>query len=76
MSWKRKGFENERFARTGKIVRHHILNRCHKGTSDVSNLLQFDKGRENAWHFLFKNMSFREVAALLLRTCEMKGQED
>jgi hypothetical protein len=60
--------------RSGKMVRHHITNRCNGGTSTQSNLLLFDRNREKAWHFLFKNLSFEEVAELLLRTCRAKGR--
>ena len=62
--------------RSKKIVNHHIKNRVRGGKSSPSNLLKFDSERERAWHFLFKNLSFREVAELLLMTCEMKGQKD
>ena len=60
--------------RSGKMVKHHITNRCHRGKSEPSNLLRFDSERERAWHFLFKNLSFEEVAELLLKTCQMKGR--
>jgi hypothetical protein len=61
--------------RSGKMVQHHITNRCHKGRSTPDNLLRFDSERERAWHFLFKNLSFEEVAELLLKTCQMKGRK-
>jgi len=62
--------------RSGKFVKHHIKNRVNHGKSTPENLLRFDSERERAWHFLFQNLSFREVAELLLRTCNMKGQRD
>jgi len=60
--------------RSGKFVKHHIKNRVAGGKGSPSNLLKFDSERERAWHFLFHK--FREVAELLLRTCEIKGQRD
>lgn len=64
------------WTRAGKTNGHHIFNKIHGGTKTPSNMLRMDVARHNAFHFLFKNMSFREVAALLIRTCEMRGQED
>jgi hypothetical protein len=61
--------------RSGRIVRHHIKNRCHGGKSTPSNLLKFDSERERAFHFVFGNKSFEEVAELLLRTCRSKGRK-
>lgn len=59
--------------RTGRIIKHHIVNRCNGGKNTNNNLLQMDEAREKAWHFLFKNKSFMEVAELLARTARMKG---
>lgn len=42
------------------------------GTSEPSNLLLLDSERERAWHFLFLNKSFEEVAEILLRTVKIK----
>jgi len=61
--------------RSGKMVKHHITNRCHGGKSTPENLIRLDSERERAWHFLFGNKRFEEVAALLLRTCNMKGRK-
>lgn len=62
--------------RSGKFNRHHIKNKCRGGTWATENILIMDTRRHAAWHFLFQNMSFREVAALLLRTSEMKHSEN
>lgn len=67
--------EERRWKRAGKKVRHHIVNRCMGGSSEPSNLLLFDEAREKAWHFLFKNLSFEEVAELLLRTVRAKNAQ-
>ncbi len=58
--------------RTGKMIKHHIVNRCNGGPTLPFNLLMFDSEREKAWHFLFQNKSFEEVAELLLRVSKMK----
>ena len=60
--------------RSGRFVNHHIKNRCHNGKSTPSNLLKLDSERERAFHFVFGNKSFEEVAELLLRCCKMKGR--
>lgn len=62
--------------RSGKFNRHHIKNKCRGGTWAPENILVMDTLRHAAWHLLFQNMSFREVAALLLRVCEMKHEQD
>ena len=61
-----------RWERSHKIIHHHIVNRCNGGHTVPSNLLAFDSEREKAWHFLFENKSFEEVAELLLRVVQMK----
>ena len=61
--------------RCGRIIRHHIKNRCKGGNDELHNLLLFDKERENAWHFLFRNKSFLEVAELLIRADKMKRSQ-
>lgn len=58
--------------RTRRFNRHHILNRINGGTMVESNLLRMDISRHRAWHFLFRNLSFLEVAKLLLRVQEWK----
>ncbi len=70
--WKDK---NGNWKRAGKTINHHILNRCMGGSDDVSNLLKFDEAREKAWHFLWGNKSFEEVAELLLRTVRAKNAQ-
>ena len=61
--------------RSGKIIKHHIVNRCRGGKSTPDNLLRFDSERERAWHFLFGNQSFEEVAELLLRCQRAKRRQ-
>ena len=61
--------------RSHKIIRHHIKNRVNGGKSTPDNLLRFDSERERAWHFLFGNKDFEEVAELLLRTSRMKKRQ-
>ena len=67
--------KDKNWKRKGRFVQHHIVNRCNKGKSEPSNLIRLDESREKAWHFLFGNMDFEEVAELLLRTCQMKGRK-
>ncbi len=62
----------KKWKRSGRFIKHHIKNRCKGGRSTPDNLLLFDSERERAWHFLFKNKDFEEVAELLLRCSRMK----
>ena len=58
--------------RRKRFNRHHIRNKCTGGQAIGENLLRMDIERHNAWHFLFHNLSFDEVARLLIRTQQMK----
>ncbi len=51
--------------RSGRFIKHHIINRCKGGCSKPYNLLLLDSEREKAWHKAFFNMSFTEVAQQL-----------
>jgi len=68
--------QKKEWKRSGKFNRHHIKNKVNGGEGIESNLLRMDTERHKAWHFLFHNLSFREVAKLLIRVCEMKKQSD
>ena len=61
--------------RSGRFNRHHIVNRVNQGRDVASNLLNLDTERHRAWHFLFRNLSFVQVAQLLIRCWEMKQKE-
>jgi len=67
-----KTYHQKEWKRSGRFDRHHIENKCKGGRLIPSNKLIFDTERHKAWHFLFQNKSFEEVAALLLRTVEIK----
>ncbi len=58
--------------RTGTKSRHHNKNRSKGGNSQGKNIYNLDQRRHEAWHFLFGNMSFEEVAEMLLRAVRMK----
>jgi len=70
---RQKRREKKEWVKAGKTNRHHILNKCRGGTWQKSNILNWDISKHNAWHFLFQNMSFTEVAELLLRTVQIKN---
>lgn len=69
----RRKCQRKNWHRSGKFNRHHIKNKCRGGRASENNLLLMDTERHNAWHFLFKNMSFLEVAELLKRCVEVKN---
>lgn len=60
------------WCRTGKTNKHHIVNETNGGQKTPWNILRMDIARHAAWHFLFGNMSFEEVANLLLRCQKIK----
>jgi hypothetical protein len=64
----------KQWKRSRKLIKHHITNCIKGGKSEPSNLLKFDEERERAFHFIFHNLSFEEVAELLIRTCRAKGR--
>ena len=68
--------QSKKWFRSRKFNRHHIKNKCKGGKATKQNLLIMDTERHKAWHFLFQNMSFTEVAALLTRTALLKHQQD
>lgn len=65
----------KKFKRSKHFVHHHITNKCRGGHSNKSNLILLEENREKAWHFIFKDKSFEEVAELLLRICKIKGRK-
>lgn len=69
---RKKNRKRKEWKRSRKFNRHHIVNKCRGGTWDPENILKMDTARHEAWHFLFKNMSFTEVAALLTKCVELK----
>lgn len=56
-----------------RLVSHHIVNRCHGGKKNERNLFLWTSEREVAWHKLFKDLTFRQAAMVLLRADRMKG---
>ena len=55
--WKRSGIKS----------RHHLKPKSRGGESIESNLIDFDRSRHDAWHFLFSNLTLDEVIELLTR---------
>lgn len=72
----RKNRSKGKWKRERKFNKHHILPKSRKGKATPQNLITLDIRRHEAWHLLFGLMTFREVAELLLRTCEIKHQRD
>ena len=51
--------------------RHHIVNHCNGGTATPENIISLTVEHHRAFHLLFRNLSFIEVAELLLRADRM-----
>ena len=62
-------------ARRKELSRHHIRNRCRGGDKSVANILIIYREKHDVWHKLFKNKTFREAAAMLLRAARMKERQ-
>lgn len=72
MKRQRRHRSRDGWKRSGRTNHHHIKNRCRGGTRTAENLLLFDEERHAAFHFLFKNLTFKEAAELLLRCQRIK----
>ena len=70
MSKKRK--HSKVWQRSGKTNRHHIVNKVNGGTWALENIIVWDTEVHAAWHFLFQNMTIREVAEWLIFIDEQK----
>jgi len=64
--------KHKKWQRKKKFNHHHMKNKCNGGLSVPANLLRMDTERHKAWHFLFHNLSFEEVAKLLIRVMKAK----
>jgi len=53
--------------RSGKKNKHHLIPRSRRGNSNPENLLVLDTSHHIAWHFLFGNLTLKEIIALLQR---------
>lgn len=51
--------------------KHHIINKVNDGPSTPENIILLRMEKHRAWHQLFHNMSFLQVAELLIRTNEV-----
>lgn len=58
--------------RAGKCNRHHIKAKSKGGINIPCNMIRLDERRHAAYHLLFGLRTFREAAAVLIRTAEMK----
>lgn len=63
------------WVRAGKTNKHHILAKSRGGESIQSNLLRMDINRHCAFHLLFHNLTFLEVAELLTRVHYLKKKQ-
>jgi len=55
-----------------KLTRHHDHNTVRGGDNSPENIILLKSDKHDAWHLLFRNMSFLEIAKLLLRTHNFK----
>ena len=57
--------------RKRKLTRHHNVNRINGGTDMLSNIIMLRNEKHQFWHAIFKNLSFKEAADILLRADKM-----
>ena len=63
---------SRQWQRSRRCNRHHMIPRSRGGHDGKRNIIRLDTERHNAWHFLFGDMSFEEIAKMLLRAIRMK----
>ena len=66
---------SKEWKRCGRKNRHHLKNKSQGGQTVMSNLIMLDEERHKAWHFLFKNLSLKEVILLLQRLDKIKSSQ-
>ena len=54
------------------MSKHHIYNRSKGGTKTEDNVLRIYRDKHDVWHKLFKDLTLRQAAALLLRVARLK----
>ena len=67
------GKNSKKKRRARKLTRHHIINTVRGGDNSPENIIFIKNERHQAWHLLFNNMSFLEIAMLLVRTHNFKN---
>lgn len=58
-----------------KKTRHHIKNKCNKGTDNEANILMLFEEKHNAWHLLFRNEDLDGAIAILQRVKQIKQKK-
>lgn len=61
--------------RKPRMTKHHMKPQSRRGSNAPSNLLILDEEKHKAFHFVFGNLTWEEIIALLVRTARMKGRE-
>ena len=79
MAKKRRSNKMRKFKKKFKdkrgMNRHHIVNKCFGGTSDVQNLLRIYIYKHQIWHQLFHNMSIYQAIEFLKRVKRAKENQ-
>ena len=74
MKKKKRKCKRSRRKELGKLNlnRHHWTNKCKGGKSTKDNVSWLNIAKHRAWHFIFKNLSLREVIELLQKMERIK----
>lgn len=68
------GKNSKKKRRSRKLTRHHIRNTVRGGDNSPENIIMLKNEKHECWHTLFHNLSFLEVAMLLVRTHNFKNK--
>jgi len=68
------GKNSKKKRRAGKLTKHHIHNTVRGGDNSPENIIFIKNEKHQSWHTLFRNMSFLEIAMLLVRTHNFKNK--
>ena len=58
-----------------KMNRHHLVNKCHGGGSDMHNILWIYITKHKTWHELFFNLNLDQIIELLIRVKSAKENQ-
>jgi len=68
------GKNSKKKRRSRKLTKHHDQNQIFHGTNAPENIIMLKNVKHESWHNLFRNLTFLEVAMLLVRTHNFKNK--
>jgi len=62
----------KRYQKRKHMTKHHLVNKCEKGTDTPDNILRLYAEKHEVWHLLFGNRNLSGAIALLKRVQSIK----